>query len=245
MRNLRRPSLSRPLQRGDHLFAVGGDEGFLVAADVVDVDLGEAEVGEVAQVVLVNRVLPHVSGTVIWPGYDRGGFLAVEHLIATGRRRIAYLGLEEADQADDDKLRGYRQALAHAAIPFDPMLVRRGPRTFQGGFDAMAALVGEHIPVDGLFAFNDLMAIGAMRYAALHRIAVPAELAVVGFGGSDVASMVTPALSTIIVPLYGIGTTAVQELLDLIQQGGQEQRQVRSEPQLAVRGSSTAADHRN
>jgi LacI family transcriptional regulator len=218
--------------------------GVIICNSRLDDETLERKVGEVAPVVLVNRVLPHVSGTVIWPGYDRGGFLAVEHLIATGRRRIVYLGLEEADQADDDKLRGYQQALAHADILFDPRLVRRGPRTFQGGYDAMASIVGEHVPVDGLFAFNDLMAIGAMRYAALHSIAVPADLAVVGFGGSDVASMITPALSTIIVPLYRIGATAVQELLDLIQRGGQEQRQVRSEPQLAVRGSSAAtADH--
>jgi DNA-binding LacI/PurR family transcriptional regulator len=161
-------------------------------------------------------------------------------LIEIGRRKIAYLGLDEDDKADHDKLRGYRAALARAGIPFDPRRVRRVPRTFRGGYDAMASIVAEQIEVDGVFAFNDLMAIGAMRYAATHGVAVPDELAIVGFGGSELASMVTPALSTIVVPLYTIGVTAFQELLDLIRVGGQERRHVHSEPELAIRGSSVA-----
>ena len=78
--------------------------------------------------------------------------MVVEHLIATGRCNIAYLGLEEEDQADHDKLRGYRQTLAQAGISFDPKRVHRGPRTFQGGYEAMASFVAQQIQVDGIFA---------------------------------------------------------------------------------------------
>jgi len=195
-------------------------------------------VADLSPVVLVNRDLPNVSGTVIWPGYDTGGGLAVEHLLAIGRRRIAYLGLDEANQADQGKRRGYRLALERAGLPVDPQRVLGVSDTFYGGYEALARLATEGVDVDGIFAFNDLMAIGAMRYAATHGIAVPTDVAIVGFGGSEVASMVTPALSTIEVPLYTIGTTAVQELLDLIKVGGLERRQVHSEPRLVIRGSS-------
>lgn len=189
-------------------------------------------------VVMVNRALPNGHATVIWPGYDTGGAMATAHLIALGRRRIVYLGFADAPKADSDRLRGYCTALERAGIPFDPARVLRAPNTFQGGYDAMAALIRQEIEADGLFASNDVMAIGAMRYAATHGIGIPEDIAIVGFGGSDIASMVTPALSTIAIPLYTIGVTAVQELLDLINGKGEEQRHVHSEPTLLVRGSS-------
>ncbi len=77
-----------------------------------------------------------------------------------------------------------------------------------------------------------------MRFALTHGIDVPNEVAIVGFGGSDVASMVTPDLTTISVPLYSIGITAMQELLHLIDGTGEEHRQVNVEPEILIRGSS-------
>jgi len=191
-------------------------------------------------VVLVNRELPNGYATVIWPGYDTGGRMATEHLLALGRRRIVYLGFDSDTKADNDRRQGYRTALEHADIPFDPARVLRAPNTFQGGYAAMDGLAHQRLAVDGLFASTDVMAIGAMRYAATHEIRIPEDIAVIGFGGSDIASMVTPALSTIVVPLYTIGVTAVQELLDLINGKSEEQRQIHTEPTLLVRGSSCA-----
>jgi LacI family transcriptional regulator len=212
--------------------------GVIVCNSLLDDEALEQAVAGVSHVVLVNRELDGVSGAVIWPGYERGAALATEHLIAPGRSKVAYLGIDRDNRVDQDKLQGYQTALERAGLRFDPQRVSRRPPTLQGGYDAMASLVGRGVDVDGIFAFNDLMAIGAMRYAATHGIAIPGEVAIVGFGGSDVASMVTPALSTIAVPLYAIGVTAVQELLDLINSQGQDRRQVRSDPQLLVRESS-------
>lgn len=195
-------------------------------------------------VVLVNRLLPNSHATVIWPGYDTGGAMATEHLITLGRRQVVYLGFDVDTKADSDRLQGYRAAHERAGIPCDPARMLRAPNTFRGGYDAMASLARQRIAVDGLFASTDVMAIGAMRYAATHHISIPAEIAVVGFGGSDIADMITPALSTIAVPLYTIGVTAVQELLDLINGKGEEQRQVHTEPTLVVRGSSCAEAER-
>lgn len=190
-------------------------------------------------IVLVGREVPNVPGTVIWPGYDRSGEAATRHLIELGRRQIAYLGLDNIyNNVDREKFRGYRTALERAGRAFDPDLVTRTASSFQGGYDAMATLAERGQAVDGIFAFNDLMAIGAMRYCATRGIAVPEDVAVVGFGGTDVASMVTPALSTIAVPLYSIGTTAIQELLDLIGGAGHERRHVHAQPELLIRGSS-------
>ncbi|HUZ00966.1 MAG TPA: LacI family DNA-binding transcriptional regulator [Thermomicrobiaceae bacterium] len=189
-------------------------------------------------VVLVNREVPDLEGTVIWTGYEPGGRLATGHLLELGRRRIAYLGLDYPNQIDEVKAAGYRGALEGAGIPERPELRRRVANTFQGGYEAMALLAAEGVTVDAVFAFNDLMAIGAMRWALSHGWRVPEDLAVVGFGGSDLAAMVTPALSTIAVPLYWIGLTAVQEILNLIEGKGRARRRVDVRPELIVRGSS-------
>ncbi|HET9016588.1 MAG TPA: LacI family DNA-binding transcriptional regulator [Thermomicrobiaceae bacterium] len=189
-------------------------------------------------VVLVNRELPDLDGTVIWSGYELGGEMATAHLLGLGRRRIAYLGLNYPNHIDELKGQGYAQALVEVGLEPLPELHRRVGNTFQGGYEAMALLAAEEVTVDAIFAFNDVMAIGAMRWALSHGQRVPEDVAVVGFGGSEVAAMVTPALSTIAVPLYFIGLTAVQEILNLIEGKGRARRRVEVQPELIVRGSS-------
>lgn len=217
----------------------------IAGAIVCSTNLDEAQLRGAVEgsfpIVLVHHTFPGISGTVIWPGYDTGGFLATEHLIATGRRRIAYLGLTDENPADRAKLRGYHQALERAGLPFDPTLVFRASRDFHSGFRTMAEIVARRPDIDALFACNDIMALGALRYAATHQIAVPDDLAVIGFGGSVIAEFVTPSLSTIVVPLHTIGLTAMQELLALINGQGQAQRHVHTQPELVVRESSRRA----
>ena len=191
-------------------------------------------------VVLVNRQLANVSGTVIWTGYDTGSELAVEHLHSVGRRRIAYVGLDYINNVDTAKFDGYLTGLERVGLPFDPSIVVRAPNSFQGGYAAMEAIHLSALGVDAIFAFNDLIAIGAMRYALTHGLDVPVDIAFVGFGGSEVTSMVTPDLTTISVPLHSIGVTAVQELLQLIAGTGEQHRQLTIKPEILIRGSSVA-----
>jgi LacI family transcriptional regulator len=167
----------------------------------------------------------------------------VEHLYAIGRRRIIYLGFNYPNEVDNARFRGYRTGLERVGLPFDERLVIRGANHFRGGFDAMLAAHASGIEADALFASNDLMGIGAMRYALTHGFDVPSDLAIVGFGGSDVASMVTPDLTTVSMPLYLIGVTAVQELLQLGSGTEEQHRQVNIEPELLIRGSTVAASN--
>lgn len=197
-------------------------------------------------VLLINREAPDVRGAVIWPGYEDGGYLATRHLIGLGRRAIVFLGLERESNVDADKLRGYQRALSNAGIQFDPELVVlpefRRTRSFhdliQGGYAAMDQIVERGLHFDGVFASNDLTAIGALRFAADRGIGVPSDVAIIGFGGSDVAGIVTPSLSTVSMPLYGMGTTAFQALLDEINSHDHDRRTVATHPALVVRQST-------
>lgn len=216
-------------------------DGVIICNSRLDDEALTQATAALSPVVLVNRRVPHVSGTVIWMGYHSGTMLAIEHLHALGRRRIAYLGYNYANRVDAARFRGYQTGLERAGMRFDTSRVLRDANTFHGGYDAMRAFLATGVEIDGLFASNDMMAIGAMRYALTHGINVPGDLAIVGFGGSDITSMVTPDLTTVSMPLYSIGITAVQELLQLLNGTGAQHRQLNIEPEILVRGSSVAS----
>jgi LacI family transcriptional regulator len=216
-------------------------DGVIICNSRLDDETLRQAISGLSPVVLVNRRVPQVSSTVIWTGYDSGAAMAVEHLYAIGRRRIVYLGFNFPNEVDDARFRGYQAGLERVGLPFDEQLVIRGGNQFRGGFDAMQRAHTSGIEADALFATNDLMAIGAMRYALTHGIDVPGDLAIVGFGGSDVSDMVTPDLTTVSMPLYLIGITAMQELLQLLNGTNEQDRQLNIEPELLVRGSSVAS----
>lgn len=209
-------------------------------------------VGGVFPVVMINREGHPARGTVIWPGYEAGAQLATAHLVGLGRRRIAFLGLDPDSNVDADKLRGYEAALRAANIPVEPDLVFRAPNCRGRGFDdlvrtgheMMAAIIDRSLDVDAVFASNDLPAIGAMRLAVTRGMRVPEKIAIIGFGGANVASIVTPTLSTITMPLHKMGEAAFHTMLNRINGVEGETEPIETAPELIIR-ESTAGPIRN
>jgi LacI family transcriptional regulator len=206
----------------------------------------ERAIGGLFPAVMVNRELLAGRESVIWPGYETGSRQAVEHLLGLGRRQIVFLGLEQDNHVDSIKQDGYGAALEAAGIAIAPELIVRTSgklgRSFnelaQGGQAAIASLLEAGIEFDAIFASNDLPAIGAMHHLAATGVQVPADVSIVGFGGANVAGLVTPTLSTVRIPLYEMGATAFQALLDQINQEQHGDRLVQVLPELVVRQSS-------
>lgn len=227
--------------------------GFISINSRLSDELLDGVVGRAFPVLTINRELPTRRGTVIWPGYQSGGQLATRHLIEQGRRDIVYLGLPYESNVDADKQNGYRAALDQSGIPFraDRVVKTVGQHgngfneLFQVGYDATERIMQDSHDFNAIFASNDLPAIGAMRYLTTHGIAVPGDIAIVGFGASNVSGLVTPSLSTVIMPLHEMGVTAFYTLLDLINGEPHQQRIVQASPELVVRESSRIADISN
>lgn len=141
---------------------------------------------------------------------------AVRHLLELGRRRVAFVG-SRADvhiQPAQLRLLGYRQALESAGIPFDPELVVTTERFGRGdGAAGLRQLMALPRPPDAVFAYNDLIAIGVLRAAADLRLAVPDQLAVVGFDDIEEGRYSTPTLTTISPDKESIGRIAVSSLV--------------------------------
>ncbi|GGX59650.1 LacI family transcriptional regulator [Streptomyces minutiscleroticus] len=144
---------------------------------------------------------------------------ATTHLIGTGRRRIAAVGLQPhlRNGTAHQRLEGYRTALRRAGIEPDPRLERTVTTLHRSdGAEAMTALLEDGVRPDAVFAFSDELALGALHTAHRHGLRVPRDLAVVGFDGIEDALYANPALTTVAPDKRQIAERALQCLADRI-----------------------------
>jgi len=140
-----------------------------------------------------------------------GGRIAASHLLHRGRRRIGTLAGPADMSAGVDRLLGWRQALVAAGQTDDA--VEHGDFTPAGGAAAAERLLAAHPDVDGIFIASDLMASGALGYLATCGIAVPGQVAVVGYDDLGVAASTSPALTTVSSPAVALARAAGELLL--------------------------------
>lgn len=164
--------------------------------------------------VLVNCYDENRKFSSVSPGDLLGGRTATEHLLMGGRRRIGFINGQQGVDAARDRLRGYKQALASADIAFDPILVRPGNWEPSAGYEMTRELMALDNPPDAIFCANDMMALGC--YEALRELGldVPKDIAVIGFDDRDIAQYMHPPLSSLNLPLYEMGRTAAELLMD-------------------------------
>jgi DNA-binding LacI/PurR family transcriptional regulator len=169
-----------------------------------------------------------------------GALQATRHLVALGRKRIAFLGgASEHCPEFEHRHRGYRQALADAGLAADPDLRIDADNQEQSGFSAAGRLLEAGKPFDGVFAASDLIAIGALRRLQSAGRSVPADVSVVGFDDIPAASYVNPGLSTVHQDTVLAGELLVANLLRLI--AGEPVESSLLPPKLVVRESCGAS----
>ncbi|MGW5721162.1 LacI family DNA-binding transcriptional regulator [Amycolatopsis sp. NPDC003865] len=165
-------------------------------------------------VVLVGREprLPRFSGISI-DGED-GVREAVAHFVARGHRRIGMLD----DDRPEPSVRQvwFRRAAAEHGIAVAPGWIGRAAQTVDGGGAALASLLAAHPDVTAVFAFNDVIAIGALREARRFGLRVPDDLAVIGFDGLALGTLVDPELSSVAIDTRGLGALAVEQAARLV-----------------------------
>ena len=163
---------------------------------------------------------------------------AVDHLVACGRRRIATITGPMGNSLCQDRLAGYRLALAEAGLSAAPGWAEEGDFSVESGHLAMARLLAHEVRPDAVFCANDEMAIGAIRAAAAVNLAVPGDVAVVGFDDLRFGAFATPPLTTIRQPTTCIGETAMRMLDAVLHKRTLTERRVVLPYELVVRGSS-------
>ncbi|MBT2499057.1 LacI family DNA-binding transcriptional regulator [Agromyces sp. ISL-38] len=145
---------------------------------------------------------------------------ATEYLLASGRRRIAVVGAHPGEVIGSAglRLRGYREALESAGVPYDDSIISETTTWHRAnGARGMRDLLDRGVTFDAVFGLNDTLALGAMRVLQEAGIRVPADVAVMGFDGLDEAEYSIPSLTTIDPGQRWIARTAVTTLLERIQ----------------------------
>jgi LacI family transcriptional regulator len=138
---------------------------------------------------------------------------AARHLLAAGRTRLAVVTGPREFGCTTDRLIGFRDAVREAGLSLDPQLIIEGDFTTESGQAAISQLLATGPEFDGVFAHNDLTAVGVLAGLRAAGLAVPDDVAVIGFDDIPMAAHTQPKLTTIRQPLREMGEAAARLLL--------------------------------
>ena len=205
-------------------------------------------------IALMDRTVAGLEADVILCDNFRGGYLATQHLIALGHRRIVFLCRPHLNLLPiAERLRGYRQAMRDARLELlDPLFIGeqqeiRSDYALRSYTDAS----GEDIRqirrclapaqcATAIFTMNDLMAMQVLRAAELEGVKIPHELSVVGFDDLDFVSHLSVPLTTVAQDPFALGHEAARRLMERIEGIKSRPRQIILPTQLVVRASTAA-----
>jgi LacI family transcriptional regulator len=172
----------------------------------------------------------------------RGAYKATRHLIDIGHRRIGII--DSANPLGNlEKRDGYLQALSDVGIDYEPSLaVDPHGHSTVSGYHAMGRLLGVGRPPSAVFAANDSLAIGALRWCQVHNVKVPYDVAIIGFDNIEFAEYASVPLSTVNYAADVLSRMAVDRVMRLISVGDHlpEPKVTLIDPELIVRESTVA-----
>ena len=163
--------------------------------------------------VLVNRRLDNGTASAVRPDDESGVRLAVQHLLQRGHRAIGMLAGPERSFSGGIRLKGYSDTLQAAGVSVNPSWIQHCLPMVDASQQAAIDLLTRNPELTALFCFNDLVAVGALKACAQLGRAVPDDMAIVGFDDIPLASLVTPALTTVQLPRYELGRLAGEMVL--------------------------------
>ncbi len=188
-----------------------------------------------------NHTAAEVPATVVGVDNVHGGFLAAEHLLRRGHRRIGYANAPRNLHYDAyERLMGIRKALAKFNVPYDPDLYIECNPDFGSGMRIWKEFYRSRRPT-AIICMNDELARGLIREAATDGVRCPEDLAVVGYDDSRLAYFMSPGLTSVRQSLDEVGTacvTAIHAMLTSERRPAEAKRDIDFKPTLVIRESS-------
>lgn len=230
------PTLQRFLRRG----AV---DGLLLVALPPDDALAAQLGGMQAPVVLLGSRFPEFDA--YWWDDEAGAREATDYLIDAGHRRIGFVSAHSWSYSSAPRLKGYRNALNEAGLPFDPQLVAAGDTTKHAGYseeagaEAMSKLMALEHPPSAVFAASDVQAYGAWSWARDNGIRIPRDASIVGYDDLKLSRYLD--LTSVSQGMHQAGLMATQRLFERMTSPTDERIDVQLPLELMTRGSSGPA----
>ena len=189
--------------------------------------------------VLMNRHFDDIETDYVIDDNKKGAYDVVDHLAKLGYKKIAYISGPPQISSVRERLQGYKDALAYNNIDFDKTLVVESNLRMEDGERTTKSLLRmiKNKPI-AIFAFSDLLAIGALKAIKEKGLKVPDDIALVGYDDIEFAALLEVPLTTVAQPSYEIGKKAAEILINKLQkQNMSEFQQVVLTPQLVIRKS--------
>lgn len=191
-------------------------EGLIVslAMETSDYSHFQAVLDSGIPVVFVDRVTETLNTDLVVIDNAQSAYMATRHLIEQGCRRIAHFAGAPHRNEYKNRRMGYEQALREHGLPVDPdLIVQTNYLSAEEGYAATRRLLSLPNPPDGLFSANDTSAVSAIQCAKEMGVAIPGQLAVIGFNNDPVCTIIEPQLSSVTHPAYEMGLLATSQLL--------------------------------
>jgi len=218
-----------------------GVEGLLICPGLTDqsVALYRDLLTQGVRLVFVSRRVEEVEADFVVAHNFVGGASVAGHFLSMGYNSFGYLAFGPRLK-HDVRLSGFRSALVEEGLQLNNRyVVDGGGRDIVHGYQAMARLMDIQPRPRAVFAFNDLLAIGALQYCQEHGIAVPGKVAIAGFDNLPESRVTHPPLTTVDYGVEAMARLAVQRLVDRIHQPHEHlPARILLEPRLIVRRST-------
>lgn len=218
-----------------------GVEALLIASCQPRMHAFYRENSRIAPIVLVDRPIPHLRANFVGSDDYAGGKMATEHLIQTGRKRIAYIGSPDLSPGAN-RFRGFRHTMRDHNLKIHNELVLPSPLqdhySDDLGYQMMQRILKGRTRPDGVFCHNDAIAIGAMRAALDAGFRVPEDIAVVGFDNVRYSRYLHIPLTSVDQRAAELGEVAAELAIDASAQKKRSPRQILLTPTLVVRQST-------
>ena len=208
---------------GVMLMALRGDDPLNRVAETTDLPL-----------VICGRPLTEDARWYVDADNRGGARRATEHLLSSGRRRVATITGPMDLEASVARYQGFADAMAMAGLSADR--VEQADFTPDGGAQAMSRLLAAHPDLDAVFVGSDNMAAGALRALKAHGRSIPGDVAVVGFDDLAIAQQTEPPLTTMSQPIRALGQEMATMLIRLMD--GEDPSPIILPTRLVVRGSA-------
>lgn len=169
---------------------------------------------------------------------ENGMRLIVDHLVKLGHRKFACIAPSLNMTFANHRIKGLKEGLGSYNIEMSPDCVLTGDLTEKGGYERTLQLIDRSQRPTAIVACNDLMAIGAIRAIQDSGLKVGRDISVTGFDDIPISEYVQPSLTTVSQPIYQIGRSACEMLIELLSTKASGRRQVLLEPTLIMRHST-------
>ena len=188
-------------------------------------------------VVCVDRSLSNSALDKVEVDNRRGAFIAVEHIISHGHRRIGLIAGPADSSTGRERLQGCKDALVAAGLPVKAELTKFGDYKEGSGRQLAQELLSLAEPPSALFVSNGLMMIGALEAIAALGLKIPKQIALVGYDELPLAAVFNPPLTLVKQPAYEVGKSAAELLLNRIEDPKRPPTSLKLQPELIVRKS--------